>query len=453
MSRILIVEDVAPLREQYAYDLRRLGGHEALEADSVERALELIATEAVDCVILDLELPGADGFGFLEARRARGLDVPVIVYTGTGNFDRCVRAVELGAYGFIDKAEPMERVLREVDHALERVRLAEEVTALRARAGLPGTMVGESPAMRALRAEIVRLARVPSAVLVLGESGVGKELVARDLHGLSPHADGPFVAVNCAALPDALVESELFGHERGAFTGADRVRRGAFERASGGTLLLDEIGELPLSVQAKLLRVLEDGRVTRVGGSREVESDARIVAATNRDPEKEVEAGRFREDLLYRINVHSVTVPPLRERPGDVARLADHFLRETASRFGRRVPEIAPGAVALLEAEEWRRNNVRELRNVVERLVIAADGGRVEAAHVEEAMGARPGVASAKLAGGTLRDQRDAAERAIVQAALTRHDGNLTHAAAELGLADHASLSKILTRLGIHREA
>ncbi|MDP6460722.1 MAG: response regulator, partial [Gemmatimonadota bacterium] len=155
MSRILIVEDVAPLREQYAYDLRRLGGHEALEADSVERALELIATEAVDCVILDLELPGADGFGFLEARRARGLDVPVIVYTGTGNFDRCVRAVELGAYGFIDKAEPMERVLREVDHALERVRLAEEVTALRARAGLPGTMVGESPAMRALRAVIV----------------------------------------------------------------------------------------------------------------------------------------------------------------------------------------------------------------------------------------------------------------------------------------------------------
>jgi DNA-binding NtrC family response regulator len=457
MSVILIVEDVPAMREQYAYDLRRLGEHETREAETVAAARDVLTREPIDCVLLDLELPGEDGFAFLETLRSEGSELPVLVYTGTGDYDRCVRAVKLGAFGFLDKAEPMERVVREIEHALERGRLAREVRQLKERLDEESSLVGESTAMTDLRQAIRRLAPIPSPVLVVGESGTGKELVALDLHRLSPRAEHAFLPVNCAALPESLVESELFGHERGAFTGADRVRRGAFEAAGEGTLFLDEIGELPLPAQAKLLRVLEDERVTRLGGDKPVRVAARVVAATNRDLDAEVEAGRFRADLLFRLNVHIVRVPPLRERTGDVPILVRHFLGVTAKRFGSRAKGIAEEATALLAAHGWRRNNVRELRNIVERLVIAAPGETIGPEVVPAELGGTSPAAPATpdddlfRRAGALRDLKAEAERRLVVGALERNGWHVTRTAEELGLADHASLSKIMRRHGIKR--
>jgi DNA-binding NtrC family response regulator len=451
MSRILIVEDVAAMREQYAYDLRRLGDHTTLEAASVAEAIDVLASHPVDCVILDLEMPGADGFQLLRSLQERGPEVPVIVYTGTGSYERCVRAVKLGAYGFLDKAEPMERVLQEVASALERHSLRREVATLRRRLDTESALIGESPPMAALRETIARLAPIPSPVLIVGESGTGKELVARDLHAQGGRADGSFHAVNCAALPEGLVESELFGHERGAFTGADRTRPGAFERASGGTLLLDEIGEMPPAAQAKLLRVLEEERTTRVGGGRPIPVDARVLAATNRDLDHEVAEGRFREDLLFRLNVHVVLVPPLRDRLDDLPALIAHFLGSIAARFGERPRAMSREAITRLAANEWRRNNVRELRNVVERMVIATRDETIG----EDAVPAEYAGRSAGRGGlptrGSLKERKAAAERRIVREALDRNDWHVTRTAEELGLADHASLSKIMKRLGLRR--
>ena len=334
MNTVLIVDDLAALREQYAYDLARLGGFRTLVAASGEEALETLRQETVDCLVLDLEMPGLDGFDVLDALRRSGSSVPVIVYTGTGNFDRCVRAVRMGAYGFIDKSEPTERVVREIQNALERGRLAGEVRALRHRAGLDTPLVGESPSMRALREQIGRLADIPSPVLISGESGTGKELVARELHRASLRREGPYVALNCAALPENLIESELFGHERGAFTGADRARKGAFESAASGTLFLDEVAELPLAAQAKMLRALEEQKIMRLGSTREIPVDARVLAASHRDLEARAAAGLFREDLLYRLNVHVLQVPALRERLSDIPILVETLAGGPASRPG-----------------------------------------------------------------------------------------------------------------------
>jgi transcriptional regulator with GAF, ATPase, and Fis domain len=288
----------------------------------------------------------------------------------------------------------------------------------------------------------------------VGESGSGKELVARDLHRFGPQPSGPFVAINCAALPESLVESELFGHERGAFTGAISTRKGAFEAAERGTLFLDEIGELPLQIQAKLLRVLEEREVTRLGGTRPVKVDARIVAATNRDLEAEVRAGRFREDLYFRLAVHVVRVPPLRERLSDVPALADQFVTGICARFGIRRKKIAPDALDLLMVYEWRRNNVRELRNVVERMIIAADGEVIAPEHVplEVRSAGGPGP-EPRMEGRGFQELKAEAERRIIVSALERHDWHVTRTAQSLGLADHASLLKIMRRHGIRRTA
>ena len=289
-------------------------------------------------------------------------------------------------------------------------------------------------------------------MLVLGESGSGKELVARRLHDKGPRARRPFVAINCAALPETMVESELFGHEKGAFTGAERTRKGAFEEASGGTLFLDEIGELPAAAQAKLLRVLEDGTVTRLGSHKTVKVDTRVVAATNRDLEATVAAGRFREDLLFRLNTHTVQVPPLRERLGDVPLLAEHLLQRTCERFGRRPRTFAPATLQALQACAWERNNVRELRNVIERMVIATEGEVIgpEAVPADLRPAGDPD-GDDDGAGATLRELKAAAERQIVLAALRRNDWHITNTAAQLGLADHSSLLKIMRRHGLKK--
>ncbi len=405
-------------------------------------------------MLLDLEMPGMDGFEVLRGMARREAPPPVIVYTGTGNYDRCVQAIKLGAQGFIDKAEPMERVVQEVENALERARLTSQVTALERRLGSETTLVGGSAPMRQLADTIARVARIPSPVLIAGESGSGKELVAHDLHRLGAHPTGPFVALNAGALPENLVEDELFGHERGAFTGANALRKGAFEAASGGTLFLDEIGELPLAAQAKLLRVIEQRQVTRLGGNRTIAVDARVVAATNRDLNAEIAAGRFREDLYYRLNVHTVTVPPLRERRSDIPALVDHLLGFTCARFGMRPKRLDPAALECLMAYDWRRNNVRELRNAVERMIIAADGDVIRPDHVPAEIrgAATPDEEPPGPAPTSFQDLKAEAERQIIVAALERNDWHITRTARALGLADHASLLKIMRRHGISRE-
>jgi two-component system nitrogen regulation response regulator NtrX len=450
-TQVLVVDDVAAMAEQYAYDLRRVGKYEAVVAAGGDQAFDLLGREPIDCVVLDLEMPGTDGFEVLRRMKQRGIDVPVIVYTGTGSYDRCVQAVRLGAYGFIDKAEPIERLVQEIENAVSRGRLVSELRTLRSRFDEDTPLIGESAAMRALRSAIARVAPIPSSVLIIGESGTGKELVARELHRLGPGEKHPLVAVNSAALPEQLVESELFGHERGAFTGADRLRRGAFENAGSGTLFLDEVGELPLPSQAKLLRVLEDRKVMRVGGDRAITVAARVVAATNRELEKEVDAGRFRQDLLYRLNVHTLRVPPLRDRLTDIPALVDHLLHTIAGHLRMRPKTIAPDAVALLAAYDWRKNNVRELRNCLERMMIASDTAVITAAEVPpEIRGGEDRDESGDAAApGSLKAMKAQAERQIVVAALEKHGWHVTKTAEALGLADHSSLLKIMRRHGL----
>jgi two-component system nitrogen regulation response regulator NtrX len=377
--------------------------------------------------------------------------VPVIVYTGTGDYDRCIQAIRLGAYGFIDKAEPMERVVREVETVLERRRLRAEVASLQRQLG-ETSLIGDSAAIHRLREAIARVAPIPSPVLIMGESGSGKELVARDLHRLGPGPASPFVALNSAALPESLVESELFGHERGAFTGASSTRKGAFESAERGTLFLDEIGELPLSAQAKLLRVLEERNVTRLGGNRTVPVEARVVAATNRDLETEVAAGRFRQDLYFRLSVHVLRVPPLRDRLSDVPDLAMAFVTAISERFRIRPKKLSGDALELLMGHDWSRNNVRELRNVIERMIIAADGEVLRPEHVPAEIHEQSQVRARPASGHDLHSLKAEAERQIVIAALERNDWHITRTAEELGLADHASLLKIMRRLDLKKE-
>jgi two-component system, NtrC family, nitrogen regulation response regulator NtrX len=450
MTLVLVVDDVPALAQQYAYDLKRVGGYDVLTAAGGSEALELITRSAVDCIILDLEMPGMDGFAVLRALEERGSEVPVIVYTGTGNYDRCIQAVRLGASSFIDKSEPMERVVREVETVLERKRLRSEVASLRRQLG-ESSLIGESPALRRLRDAIARVAPIPSPVLIMGESGSGKELVARDLHQHGPGSGGPFIAINSAALPENLIESELFGHERGAFTGAVTTRKGAFEAAERGTLFLDEIGELPLPAQAKLLRVLEERKVTRVGGNRSIPVDPRIVAATNRDLEAEVTAGRFRQDLYFRLSVHVLQVPPLRDRLSDIPDLAGLFVASTCERFGVRPKKMSADALDLLMAYDWSRNNVRELRNVVERMIIAADGDALRPEHVPAEIQEHGGGRRATPDDRGFAALKAEAERQIVVAALERHDWHITRTAQDLGLSDHASLLKIMRRLDLKR--
>jgi DNA-binding NtrC family response regulator len=453
VTQVLVVDDVPTMAEQYAYDLKRVGGYAVTVAGRGEQALDLLTREPIDCVVLDLEMPGMDGFDFLRRWKEQAIETPVIVYTGTGSYDRCIQAVRLGASGFIDKSEPIERVVQEIESALSRSRMTKEIRSLRSRVDGDSALIGDSVPMRTLRAAIAKVAPIPSSVLILGESGSGKELVARELHRLGPGSKAPFVAVNCAALPEQLVESELFGHERGAFTGADRLRRGAFENAGGGTLFLDEIGELPLPAQAKLLRVLEGRELTRVGGDRPIAVTARVVAATNRELEQEVAAGRFRQDLLFRLNVHVLRVPPLRDRPADLPVLTQHLLRTIASQLRVRPRTIAPDAMALLAQYPWAKNNVRELRNCLERMIIAAEGDTITAGDVPPDIRGDSGDDSADPDGppGTFKALKAQAERRIIVEALEKHDWHITRTAEALGLADHASLLKIMRRHGVSR--
>ena len=379
--RILVAEDNDTLRRGIERALReRWPGVEAVASGDL--ALDRLRdgrAAAFDVVLTDLRLPGADGVAVLRAARERDPNTCVVVMTAYGSVESAVEAMKSGAFDFVQKPLELEQIEVRVARAVEHRRLLGEVSELRAERGVREAgeaIVGDSPALRAAMDLARRVAPTRSTVLITGETGTGKELIAGLIHGASPRAAAPFVKVNCAALPETLLESELFGHERGAFTGAERERVGRFEQASGGTLLLDEVGDMSPATQAKLLRVLQDQEFQRLGGTRTLRTDARIVAATNQDLEAKLRDGRFRDDLFFRLNVIRIELPPLRERPEDLIALAHHFLRRFADGLGRPLRGFSEPALERIRAHPWR-GNVRELQNAIERAVLMAEGPRI----------------------------------------------------------------------------
>jgi two-component system response regulator HydG len=448
-GRILIAEDNEALRRGIALALRESGHRveEVASGDAAEARLRDPAREAPDVVISDLRLPGADGLAVLRAARERDPRTAVIVMTAFGSVEVAVEAMRAGAFDFVLKPCELDPLEVRVARALEHVRLVREVTTLRAERAArfaPERIVGVSPALR----EAVELARraapTRATVLITGETGTGKELVAGLIHALSPRSLGPFVKVNCAALPETLLESELFGHERGAFTGADRVRVGRFEQADAGTLFLDEVGDMSPATQAKLLRVLQEQEFHRLGGTRVLRTDVRIVAATNQDLEAAIAAGRFREDLYFRLHVIGIHLPPLRERVEDVALLAEHLREEFARELGKPCRGFTRAALVRLEAHPWP-GNVRELRNAVERALLLAEGEWIGPEDLALASELGSGaLAEAPLSGRTLEEL----ERRAVQASLKRHGFVQKAAAAELGIS-RRKLNYMIRRMGI----
>lgn len=453
MSTILVVDDMKTIREQYAYDLKRKGDFEVHTAGNGREALDTLTNEAIDLVVLDLEMPVMDGLEMLEHLSKEGPDdVAVIVYTAQGNFQRCVRAVKLGAYNFFDKNEVnIDQLVQIIENALERRRLAQENKELRQATGKDSSIIGISDATIRLRDQIKKVAQVPSNIVVFGESGTGKELVAREIHRISPRSDKPFVAVNCAALPEHLVESELFGFEKGAFSGAVRTTKGKFEAAEGGTLLLDEISDMPLSVQAKLLRVLQENEVTRLGsGGRVIDVDVRVIAASNKDLEEQIKENRFREDLYYRICTHVVNVPPLRDRIEDVKPLTQYFVKRTCERFGIQTKKIHPDTIYELKGYHWKKNNIRELENIVERMIIDCTSDEILPKHIPGDIREQspvPELASDK----TFQEMKHEAERQIIIRSLEANDWHITNTAKSLDISNHSNLLKIMRRLDIER--
>ncbi len=456
MGTVLIADDEKNIRAsvQRLFDLE---GHRVLAAADGEEAILLLRRDDVDLVILDLQMPKRDGFSVLEDMKNAGLDAPVIVLTGHGSIEKAVLAVKQGAHDFIEKPPDPERLMLSARNALALGRLRRENRELRGVLAERNPLVGESPAMRALRGEITRAAGSQSPVLVTGENGTGKELVARAVHEASARREGPFVAVNCAALPAELFESELFGHEKGAFTGALRRQIGRFERAQGGTLFLDEIGEIPAMLQAKLLRALDTMTIERLGGERPLPIDARVVAATNRDLRAAMAAGSFRQDLYYRLAVLPITVPPLRDRREDLQALASHFLDLARREGATRARGFSDGALGLLVAHDYP-GNVRELRNLVERLALLAAGETIVEDEARAVLpppapgssrtpepAARPAPAPVTP---TLRQILEDAERAALRTALERNRWQMTRTARELGL-ERSHLYKKLKALGI----
>src|ERR687892_514082 len=374
-ASVLIVDDEAGVRSALSGVLRD-EGYVVDAVESGEACLDRVARAPYDVIVLDIWLPGLDGLATLERLRQRHVASPVVMISGHGNVESAVRAIKMGAFDFVEKPLSLEKAVLVVRNALRQRHLEAENLALRARVDAQHTMVGESFAMMTLREQVAVAAPTNGRVLIFGENGTGKELVARNIHALSRRRTGPFVEVNCAAIPEELIESELFGHVRGAFTGAVADRRGKFEAAHGGTIFLDEIGDMSLKTQAKVLRVLQEQAMEAVGGSTRIRVDARVLAATNKDLPAEIRAGRFREDLYFRLNVVPIFVPPLRDRQEDIPLLADHFMAMLAREYGRRAKAFEADALIALPQYSWP-GNVRELRNLVERLMIMVPGDRI----------------------------------------------------------------------------
>jgi two-component system, NtrC family, nitrogen regulation response regulator NtrX len=453
MPTVLIVDDEANIRRMLG-SLLRAEGYAVREAGSAHAGLMEVREEEPDLMVMDLIMPGATGLEVLPEVREAAPQLPVIMMSGRATLSDAVRATKLGAFHFLEKPLAPEAVLLTLRSGLELRQAWEMNRSLRERLGDDDPMVGDSAAMQRVRDLISRVADTDARVLITGESGTGKELAAAAIHRLSARAQGPFVRLNSAAIPRDLVESELFGHEKGAFTGASERRRGRFELADGGTLLLDEIGDLSADAQAKLLRALEAGEIERVGGDQPIRIDVRIVAATNRDLQADVEAGRFREDLFFRLHVIPLHIPPLRERRGDIAPLVRHFLERFRSRNALRPPRFQASAMEALERHGWP-GNVRELANIVERLMILYAGAEVGAAEIRTVLLGTPGVSSGgsdhgAAQEGSLNEMLDGYERNVIRAALDRAGGSVAEAARSLRT-DRANLYRRMRRLEIDR--
>ncbi len=449
MERILIVDDEESIRRSLEGILCDEGFETRIAADG-EAALALLARELPpDLVLLDIAMPGRDGISVLEELRERWPQLPVVMMSGHGTIDTAVRSTRLGAFDFVEKPLSIDKLLLTLQHALERARLEAENRRLRAQALRAHEILGRSEAIVRLKQQIRVAGPTNAWVLITGENGTGKELVARQIHLTSKRRESPFVEVNCAALPGELIESELFGHEKGAFTGALAQKRGKFELAHGGTIFLDEIADMSLMTQAKVLRILQESSFERVGGTETLRIDVRVIAATNKNLEKEIAAGRFREDLYYRLNVIPFAVPPLRERREDVEILARHFVREFCAESGERLRELTPECLAALEAHGWP-GNVRELRNLMERLVIMTPGPRIDSSDLPDTL--RVSALEGEAGGGSLERARRGFEREYLLAKLREHGWNISRTAAAIGLARESLSRKIkLHKIGVER--
>jgi two-component system, NtrC family, nitrogen regulation response regulator NtrX len=450
MSSILIVDDEAGVRASLGGVLRD-EGYTVDAVESGEACLEQLSRRAYDVMLLDIWLPGIDGLTTLARLRERHVETQVIMISGHGSVESAVRATKLGAFDFIEKPLSLEKTVLAVRNALTQHRLEVENRALRARVDRRLVIVGDSYVMAQLREQIAMAAPTNGRVLISGENGTGKELVARQIHALSHRRAGPFVEVNCAAIPEELIESELFGHAKGAFTGAVADRRGKFEMATGGTLFLDEVGDMSLKTQAKVLRALQEQVVEPVGGHSSVRVDVRVLAATNKDLAEEIRTGRFREDLYFRLNVIPMFVPPLRDRGDDVLRLADHFVAELSREYGRKPKRFALDAADVFRAYHWP-GNVRELRNIIERLMIMVPGEVITAADLSfldrsPQTEPSPAVRAVK----PLYEARDEWERGYIVAALAAFDGNISRTADMLGV-ERSNLYRKMRSLGIGKK-
>jgi two-component system nitrogen regulation response regulator NtrX len=445
-ANLLIVDDepntLASLSRAF-----RLAGHDATVCDNAIKALEFAKTQNFDLIFSDVVMPGKDGLSFLEDLRANGIAVPVVMMSGQAHIEMAVRATRLGALDFLEKPVSTEKLLLTVENVLKFRRLEAENRQLRQRLG-KHEMVWTSEVMRKVMTQVERVAASESRVCILGETGTGKELVARTLHERSSRSTGPFITLNCAAVPAELIESELFGHEKGSFTGAAARHTGKFEQAEQGTIFLDEIGDMPLSMQAKLLRVLEEGEVERIGGDKAISVDVRVLVATHRNLETLVREGKFRQDLFHRVYVFPLVLPPLRERREDIPTLVEHFARQVCAQNSWKPIAFQPEAITALTAYSWP-GNVRELRNVVERLMLLATESEVTVETVRSALpsttGALPLIGAST---GTMAERVQIFEREVILAELKRSNYHITNAAKSLGL-ERSHLYKKAEQLGI----
>ena len=442
---ILIVDDEKDIRSSLSGVLED-EGYETITASNGEEALGMVQADGVDLILLDLMLPDISGLEVLRKVKETQPDVPVIMISGQGSIEIALESTKLGAYHFIEKARSPETMLLTMKRALEHQQLERENVVLRSRESRKYAMVGESPPMLRLYDQISKAAPSRGRVLITGENGAGKELIARAIHRQSDRSSGPFVEVNCAAIPQELIESELFGHEKGSFTGAGRRQVGKFELANDGTLFLDEIGDMSLAAQSKVLRALEEEEIQRIGGTRTIKLDVRVIAATNKELEKEIEEGKFRQDLFYRLNVLPIVAPPLRERKADLPLLIQHFVRQFCEENGKPIKQMSADGISALEDHDWP-GNVRELRNIVERLIIMVESDTITASHVMSAVHiahqqVRPETSRA------LKEMVEDYEKSLIMAELEANDSNVSQTAKNLSI-DRANLYRKLRAWGI----
>ena len=449
---VLVIDDEKNIRRTLRMVLES-EGYDVLDSESAEDGLKVVEEHAPDCLLLDLKLPGMSGLDALarlQAEEPGETQVPVIVISGHGTVSDAVQATRLGAFDFLEKPLDRDRVVITLRNALRQRAMAREVGKLREQVKGRFEMIGNSKVMQLLFDQIAKVAPTKGRVLISGESGTGKELIARAIHDNSPAAGSEFVKVNCAAIAPELIESELFGHEKGAFTGATSRKRGLFEVADGGTIFLDEIGDMSLPAQAKVLRVLQTGELTRVGGERVIKVDVRVIAATNKDLAKEVEAGGFREDLYFRLNVVPINSPPLREHKEDISDMIEHFVREFCRENGFKVKKVEPAVLERLEGYSWP-GNVRELKNIIERVVIMSDDViRVGDLPPFLSATSRPGFDLGRYSDRTLREFKEEMEREFILMRLEQCDWNISRAATMLGI-ERTNLHKKLKAYGIQR--